>query len=162
DVRPVCVADWIGQHRPVISPLIPVSAFRDHGVMYSHKACSEDLEFLLKVLALSGAGLWYVPKPMYLYRISPGSLSTNANRYALTAATMRDVAPLFSKDPETREALLNAEKRFLIAGEYRKLLIDLRKRRFRKAIKMILHNHWMAREMILRGTQQLPYLISRA
>lgn len=160
DVRRVSVADWIGQRRPVITPLIPTQLIRSQGIQYTDKRCSADLEFLLEVLAQPGTELWYVPRPMYLYRMAANSMSGVADRYELTASTLLDAARLYSDDLRTVGALRQSAAYFRRMGEYRSFLRSVKRFDLIHAVSVACRNPWMIGEFARRSVDQIPYWVS--
>jgi len=57
--------------------MIPLAAIRKTGLTHSSRSFGEDAEYFLR-LALAGVGFRYLPEPLYLYRIQPGSATANA------------------------------------------------------------------------------------
>lgn len=166
--RRVSVADWIGQRRPVITPLIPTQLIRSRGLQYTDKRCSADLEFLLKVLAKPGTELWYVPRPMYLYRMVANSMSGVADRYELTASTLLDAAQLYADDSRNSDnlrtlgALRQSAAYFRRMGEYRSFLRSVKRFDLMHAVSVACRNPWMIGEFARRSVDQMPYWVSCA
>ena len=76
--NPVRVAfqNYIRQRRLLIKPLFPAQAVSDVGLHHSVCRFGEDNEYFLRLIE-EGLQLVYVPEAMYLYRITPGSMSAN-------------------------------------------------------------------------------------
>jgi hypothetical protein len=72
------VEDYITSERLLIHPLIRGEFVLAHGIRHSARRFAEDAEFYLR-LARAGARFCYVPDPLYYYRVSPGSLTAQAN-----------------------------------------------------------------------------------
>lgn len=75
--REVRASDYVRSPRLLVKPLIRTEFIREHRVLHSARRFAEDAEFILR-LVHSGAKLSYIPQPMYLYRITPGSLTAQA------------------------------------------------------------------------------------
>ncbi len=73
-IRDVSVETFLRSERLLIKPLFPARLFHDCGVRHSNRSFGEDAEFIFSLLA-AGATLRYVPEPLYLYRVSPESVT---------------------------------------------------------------------------------------
>ena len=75
--RDLRIEDYIGSPRLIIQPMMPVAVIRRHGLSHSSRSFGEDAEYFLR-FALAGVGFRYLPEPLYLYRIQPGSATARA------------------------------------------------------------------------------------
>lgn len=101
--RAVDIEKYIESDRLLIHPMIRRSLIVEHGIKHSERRFAEDAEFYLR-LAHAGAKFWYVPKPYYLYRISPGSLTAQAKDPTLMRKCLEECAQW----PGWSEAVLDA------------------------------------------------------
>jgi len=69
--------DYLRAERLLIKPLLPAAAVRDHGVRHAARRFGEDSEYFIRLGAL-GLRFRYVPRPMYLYRVMPGSATAQS------------------------------------------------------------------------------------
>ncbi len=77
--RDITIEDYLNSSRLLIKPLIPLAAIRQAGLCHSSRPFGEDAEYFLR-LALAGVGFSYLPKPLYLYRVQPGSLTASVGQ----------------------------------------------------------------------------------
>ena len=75
----VPIESFVCQERLLIKPLFPLRHVRQYHIYHGCRRFAADTEFFLQLLA-HGLQLCYVPKPMYYYRITPGSMSGLTNR----------------------------------------------------------------------------------
>lgn len=75
--RELKVENYITSPRLVIQPMIPMAAIKKYNLKHSSRPFGEDAEYYLR-LAFSGVGFCYLPEPLYLYRVQPGSATSKA------------------------------------------------------------------------------------
>ncbi len=63
---------FLTSRRLLCKPLIANKLIRENNILHSSRKFAEDLEFLVKLVSYGGQ-LRYVPEPLYLYRVTPGS-----------------------------------------------------------------------------------------
>lgn len=76
--RNVSIENYIKSPRLVIQPMIPTSLIRQFGVKHTSRPFAEDAEYYLR-LALYGVSFRYLPEPLYLYRVQPGSATARSD-----------------------------------------------------------------------------------
>lgn len=76
-VRNLDIEDYLASPRLLIKPMIPLAAIRQASLRHSNRSFGEDAEYFLH-LALAGVGFRYLPEPLYLYRVQPGSATARA------------------------------------------------------------------------------------
>ena len=77
EARDLAIEDYLASPRLLIKPLIPRAAICQSGLRHSSRSFGEDAEYFLR-LALAGVGFRYLPEPLYLYRVQPGSATAGA------------------------------------------------------------------------------------
>ncbi|WP_218186843.1 glycosyltransferase family 2 protein [Pseudomonas sp. EGD-AK9] len=82
--RDIHIENYVSSPRLIMQPLIPLAFIRQAGLRHSNRSFGEDAEYFLH-LALAGVGFRYLPEPLYLYRVQPGSATAKAG-----AAQMRE------------------------------------------------------------------------
>lgn len=82
--RKVDVAGFVSARRLLVKPLLPRARVVELGLRHSTHRYGEDGLFLWRAVA-RGIPALYVPEPGYLYRVTPGSLSLNPNRFRLVS-----------------------------------------------------------------------------
>lgn len=157
----VAIGDWIRQQRTLMKPLIPTCCIRDHGVRHSNRRFAEDLEFFLRVVVAAHTTLWYVPRPLYMYRLAPGSMSTNPQRYTLLAETLENAMPWFAHDTSIVAALRQKATSIRRAEVYQTFYGPLIKGHVVAAARVACRTPWVLPEFFHRSVQRLPYHLSR-
>jgi succinoglycan biosynthesis protein ExoO len=85
--REVDLAGFVSAKRLLVKPLLPKTRLVELGVRHSAHRYGEDGLFLWRAVA-RGMPAIYVPEPLYRYRVTPGSLSLNPDRFRLVAACL--------------------------------------------------------------------------
>lgn len=101
--RTVRTEDYIFSPRLLVQPIIRTAFLRAHGINHSSRRFAEDAEFYLR-LAHAGARFCYVPQPLYLYRITPGSLTDQARDPSLMRQCLEECAQWEGWSPSARAA----------------------------------------------------------
>lgn len=101
--RRVPLEDFVVAPRLLIKPLMPARRLREEGIRHSARRFGEDIEFFLK-LAASGVGLRYVPRPLYRYRITPGSATATARSQSAMRECLQECAAFEGFTAPVREA----------------------------------------------------------
>ena len=101
--RRVPLEDFVVAPRLLIKPLMPARPLRERGIRHSSRRFGEDIEFFLK-LAAAGVGLRYVPRPLYRYRITPGSATATANSQSAMRECLQECAAFEGFTPSVRAA----------------------------------------------------------
>jgi hypothetical protein len=102
--RPVPLEDFVVAPRLLVKPVMPARLLRARGIRHSSRRFGEDIEFFLR-LAAAGVGLRYVPRPLYRYRITPGSATATANSQSAMRECLQDCAGFEGFTPAVRAAL---------------------------------------------------------
>jgi len=100
----VPIDEFVCQKRLLIKPLLPLGVLRQDPIYHSSSPFGADTEFFLRILA-RGLELCYVPKPMYHYRITPGSMSGSVNRSILMREVLENAIDLYGHAPAVQFAL---------------------------------------------------------
>jgi succinoglycan biosynthesis protein ExoO len=74
--RLVPVETFVTAARLLVKPVFPARVVREHAIVHGGRRFGEDIEYFLRLVAL-GVRLRYVPEPLYLYRITPGSVTAS-------------------------------------------------------------------------------------
>jgi succinoglycan biosynthesis protein ExoO len=161
NTRRVKFQEWISWRRTIIQPVIPTRFIREHGLKHSHKLFSADLEFFLAVIARTQPELWYVPQPMYQYRLTAGSMSSVPDRYALLRTTFEEALPLYADDPD---AVMAIQRRIALAHrseEYQAFFSALMQGKLGTACNVAWTKPWVVPEFAHRLAARIPYHLSR-
>lgn len=153
------VTDYLRSPRLLIKPLIPRTAIVNANVRHSDRSFAQDAEFFLR-LALSGVGFRYLPEPLYLYRIQPGSSTSRAG-----VKQMRECIQACSEwDGWTSQVKLEFDNkiRSLIHNEtLYKLAENLREGRLVSAIKELISDPGVVAILPIRVGRHLSYQVHR-
>ena len=104
NAQEVLLEDYIRAERLLIHPVMPVRVIREHGLRHTDRRFAEDAEFYIR-LGLAGVTMRYVPKPLYLYRVAPGSLTAVGRDRTLMRRCLEDCARLDDVPDTIRRAL---------------------------------------------------------
>lgn len=149
----VPAATWARSSRYLMQPLIPSKALRALNIRHTGLRCGEDNEFFLRAIA-GGLRLRYLPEAYYYYRMTPGSMSTTLGKSRLMRDMLAGLLPLFDDQPDVQAAL-----RYRI--DYRDFTMDLKSRRFGKAIAHAVKQPALVYELLSRAPAELVYPLHR-
>ena len=151
---------FLASDRLVIQPIIPTSHIRRLNLKHSGRRFGEDAEFYIN-LALDGIPFRYVPRPLYLYRVTPGSLTADP---ASTGAMQRMLLQ-FLESPDLpddiRGALIDKITRVDLDSCAHALARQLRNGRIFSASALIARNPRVIGRIIERFPRYLKYEIHR-
>lgn len=133
----VTVATWLSQPRLVMQPLIPIKTIQNFEISYSDRKNNEDIEFYLALLATK-LRLRYLASPLYYYRITPKSLSSNSKRWDGASQIHLNAIMRFSDQPDVAAALEKKAREAKDLEEYHCLLDAVRHRKFFQSIALML------------------------
>ena len=151
---------FVCQKRLLLKPLLPLKFIREHHISHGRRPFGADTEFFLHLLA-HGLQLCYVPKPMYLYRITPGSMSSLTERYTLMVEVLENAIPQFENAPAVQAALQKKIAMITRTGYYMRFLWALKKKQFGKAFGLAIRAHWVIPEFFRRIGHYLGYQAHR-
>lgn len=160
-VRRVRFTDWVSQRRLVMQPIIPARLIRELSLSHSNSAAGADIGFRCRLLGMSGADLWYVPKALYLYRRSPNGMSGTAGRDNLLANELESAIDAFRGDEAAIAALRVRAAYSRHAGEYRDFFSRLSRLDLIDAARIARKKPWVIGELTRRVAQHLPYHFNR-
>jgi succinoglycan biosynthesis protein ExoO len=155
------IENFICQKRLVKSALFPLNYVKKNNVRHSCLPFAADTEFFLKILAL-GLKLCYVPKPMYYYRITPGSMSALATRSSLMREVLENAVSQFEHAPSIQNAL--RKKIAMISHEekeYTPFFLALKKKEIMKALKIVYRSPRIIPEFFSYAPERLFYHVHR-
>ena len=75
----ISLSKYLSGKTLLIKPLVSRSAITNLGLRHSARKYGEDAEFFIRLMQ-AGVSAWYVNIPLYHYRLTPGSLSTQVSR----------------------------------------------------------------------------------
>jgi succinoglycan biosynthesis protein ExoO len=150
----ICLDRWL------IKPLLPISYIREHNICHSSRPIYEDNEFFLKILSF-GLQLRYIPKPMYYYRITPGSMSALSSRHAIWNDILNDAMIYFNHAPDVQRALKNKMAMVSRNEQYMPFIWAMKRREFIKALKLVYQSPWIIQEFFTRLGKSSAYQTHR-
>lgn len=159
--RIVKFEQFLREHRQLIQPFfrreLAVRLRANHG----EKMNGEDMAFLFHFFAY-GSVIRYVPCPMYLYRMTPGSLSTKSpDRFRVYREVFEDGRILFANDLSATMAIdakIASIRRLEI---YQEFFSPLRSGHWGVAWRVFMREPWVLREFLRRMIQRMPFHIDR-
>lgn len=104
NAQDVLLENYIRAERLLIKPVMPAAVIRAHGLRHTARRFAEDAEFFIR-LGLAGVAMRYLPEPLYLYRVSPGSLTASGRDWTLMRQCLEDCARLEGMPDTGRRAL---------------------------------------------------------
>lgn len=151
----VPVENFVCSKRLLIKPLFPLCWLKQHKIRHS---CiyGADTEFFLKLMA-HGLQLRYVPKPMYYYRITPGSMSCFTDRCSMLRQSLENTLNQFEHAPTVQAALRKKIAIVTREEQYMPFVWELKKKQLRKALQMARHSPWFIPELFRRLGGTLTY-----
>jgi glycosyltransferase involved in cell wall biosynthesis len=156
----VTTEKFVCQPRLLLKPLLPLKFIREYQISHGCRPFGADTEFFLQLLAY-GLQLCYVPKPMYLYRITPGSMTSLTNRYALMVEVLENAIPQFENYPAVQAALHKKIAMVKRTGYYMQFFWALKKKQLRKAFQLASRALWVIPELFWRIGHNLAYQAHR-
>lgn len=156
----VPLEDFVCQKRLLLKPLLPLRPIREYHIRHGDRPYGADTEFFLQLLA-HGLQLLYVPKPMYYYRITPGSMSGVTNRSTLMREILENAISQFENAPAVQAALRNKIVRLVRAEYYNPFIWALKKRQLYVAFQMAYRAPWVIPEFFRRTRRSLAYQTHR-
>jgi succinoglycan biosynthesis protein ExoO len=160
DAIEVPIDKFICSNSLLIKPLLYLGHIKQNNIRHSNLRFAEDAEFFLKLLA-TGLGLYYVPKPMYNYRITPGSLSATPERFIMMQQVIENSIHLFKHLPDVQSALrkkLVIEKR---KEQYLPLILSLKRKKIFQALQLVIQSPWIIPDSLPRIIRALSYHMHR-
>lgn len=160
EVREIRLEDYVSAPRLLMQPLFPAHFIRENAIRHSERRFGEDAEFAMR-LAAAGARLFYLPEPLYLYRIREGSLTGTIKDVSQMRQSIEACAGLEGWSP----SMHNAFQRKIAALRRNEVLyeaVDLvRKGALVKAMMRLLANPGALRALPGRLSRHLRYQIHR-
>jgi glycosyltransferase involved in cell wall biosynthesis len=136
----VPIESYVRSKRLLIKPLFPLGWIRQydirHGCIYG-----ADTEFFLNLMA-HGLPLRYVPKPLYCYRITPGSMTSDADRCRMLRLSLEKALNRFENSPTVQAALRTKITMITREEQYLPFVRKLKKKQIRSAFHMARFRPW--------------------
>ena len=151
----VSIENFVCAKRLLIKPVIPLRWIKRYDIRHS---CiyGADTEFFLKLMS-HGLQLRYVPKPMYYYRITPGSMTGDADRYHMLRQSLEHALDGFEHAPAVKAALRKKISMVKRDEQYLPFVRNLKEKQYRSAFQMARHTPWFIPELFSRLGATLAY-----
>jgi succinoglycan biosynthesis protein ExoO len=156
----VPIADYVFGSRLLIKPLFPVQYVKRHRIVHSTLRFAADTEFFLRALS-HGLDLYYIPKAMYYYRITPGSMTGSTERSRMMREVLENSINLFNHAPAVQAALRKKIVMVRRDERYLPFIWALKKYEFVKALRIVCESPWIVAEFFRRLGHSLPYQVHR-
>lgn len=85
----VKLEDYVRSERLLIKPLMPAAVIRESRLKHTTRKFGADSEFFISLFG-TGLGAWYLPEPLYWYRVAPGSMTAVAKNLAAMRHCIED------------------------------------------------------------------------
>jgi glycosyltransferase involved in cell wall biosynthesis len=158
--RVVPIEAFVTAPRLLVKPIFPADVVREHGVVHGERRFGEDIGYFLRLASL-GVRFRYVPEPLYLYRISAGSVTASVADERAMADAIRACAGLPGFTDGARRAF-DAKLRALSDNE--RLYQLARHVRYGQALRaagLLLRHPRLAALLPARALRRLRYELHR-
>lgn len=159
--RTLSFYEWITWERTIIQLFVPRDLIKKNNIKHGCGSFGEDLEFVLNILGRTKASLVYIPKAMYLYRISSGSLTTTPDRFIQLMGVFERTKGLFMDDPLAMEALSYKMQKVHKAQVYQVFFSYFMHGHLLQAFWQALQHPWIFYAFLKRGILRIPYHLKR-
>lgn len=164
DVIDVPIERYVCAKRLLIKPLLPTALVKNNCIRHRNRPDSkepvEDSDFFLRLMAL-GLQLRYIPKPMYLYRITPGSASSQTMRITMMREVLEDVVGKFENAPPVQAALRKKIAMVARDEQYMPFVWAIKNKQLRKAFQLAYQAPWVIPEFFRGFGHSLAYHVHR-
>jgi succinoglycan biosynthesis protein ExoO len=156
----VAIDKFLVSKRLLIKPLLPLNHIKQYNIHHTDCRFGEDVEFFIMLLS-HGIQLLYIPKPMYNYRITPGSMTGSTERSRMMREVLENSINLFNHAPAVQAAL---HKKIAMVGrdeKYLPFIWALKKNEFIKALRLVCQSPWIVAEFFRRIGHSMEYQVHR-
>lgn len=150
----ISLSEYISAKSLMNQPLVPRASITNLQLNHSARRYGEDAEFFIRLMH-AGIRAWYVNVPLYHYRLTPGSLSTQVSRNEEMAAMLAALGSELEFAPDARAALEVKLSRLRRKANYDRFVVELRGTGFGKAPARLAQDPRLALEFAKR----LPHAI---
>lgn len=155
------LAEFVASDRTLIKPFLRKDLALFLRASHGTKSSGEDVAFLLPFFA-HGSVIRYIPKPLYYYRLTPGSLSSSRpDRHTQYREVFETALTLFSHAP-IAAAAIQAKIESIRRQETYQIFYDaLRAGRLVAVWAMINKDAWLIPEFVRRVIGRIPFHLHR-
>lgn len=152
--------DYICSPRLIMQPMIRLDFIRQNNITHSSIRFAEDAEYILR-LAYFKARFFYVPKAMYLYRITPGSLTAQAKDPTLMRQVIRECSKWPNWPLSLRDAFVFKCSELYKNEQLYALKKAIESRGIKNALRLVMTNPLLAFRAIKYIPSQICYQLHR-
>ena len=156
----ISLEDYIRAERLLIKPMMPLRFIREHGVRHTTRRFAEDAEFFIR-LGVAGATMRYLPEPLYLYRVSPGSLTALSGDWTLMRRCLEDCLRWEGMPDTVREALADKVAALLTNEALYELAQQARRGNLVGMLRLVSKEPRILRVLPRRLVRHLSYQVHR-
>jgi len=161
DAVQVPTAHFVRERRLLIKPLFPAGYVKEYRISHGFRQFAEDTEFFLKLLA-HGLTIRYVPRAMYYYRITPGSMTAQTNRFILMREVLEGAIGDFEHAPDVQAALCKKISQVVRSGHYVAFALAKQRKDVPEALRIVCECPWVVPDHFGHLLRTLFYSMHRA
>lgn len=159
--REVSIVEWLECERIMMQWMAPADLIKKHDVTHLDIRFGEDLGFIFRLLSATNSPLWYIPQPLYLYRLSSGSLTTSSGRFDNILSVFNDAKKYSGFDGSVVSAIDSRAKKIERRIIYQRFLSALVRYKIVDAVNQAVRHPWVISEFIWRVFERIPYHLHR-
>jgi len=152
----VPIDQFICQERLMMQPLVPSGFLKKGQVRHSALSFAQDTEFFLALMS-KGMALRFVPRPMYRYRITPGSATAQRCREAMMLQVLKEALGKFHHMPSVQAALRKKIKKASRNEQYMSFFRSLKEKKIHEGLLMAMKSPWLIAEFVKRSGRSTVY-----
>ena len=137
----VPIEKYLCMERLLIKPLIPMHWVRKTQANHGDKRFGEDTRFFLHLIA-AGLEMKYHPGAMYLYRITPGSMTSYRDRDSQMLAVLEEVEPMLQWSEKGRAAIEEKIGQVRRSLRYSEILSQMKKSQLLTWVRAVASDPW--------------------
>lgn len=159
-IRKVSIPDYLGRPRLLAHPIFSRQLVDQVEARHGSRTSGQDLDFRFALLA-GGGTLYYVPEAYYLYRLSPGSLSSQVNRASLYLEIFKENRDKYNWPESIVRAFKVKEAKVRRLVKRRGLAQILQQRRYGDAFAYVIREPVAAIDFLANLIRHFPYHVNR-
>ena len=151
---------YLGLDSLLIQPLIPRHILVEYGIIHGTSPFGEDAEFYVRLMSRSGLCFKISEESLYLYRMTPGSMSARPDRAELMKRIWLQLLDELSFSPAEKAQIEKRIERLDNDIRYMSFLTGLKNRQWYAVMSALRNDPWVISEFFRRLPASLPYRIS--
>lgn len=159
--KKISVVSWLKCERTLMQWVAPTELIKRYNITHPNVRFGEDLGFVLRLLSTAKASLWYIPQPLYFYRLSSGSLTESSGRFEALLKVLNDARGYDGLDMEACSALdkrIEMVERRLVYQSFFSAFVNCR---IYDCFVQVMKNTWVISEFLRRVVERIPYHLHR-